>query len=334
VASFDFIDEVKKYVQAGHGGPGAVHFRREKFVPKGGPDGGDGGKGGDIILKGNKQLSTLLHLKYRKHIVAEDGKAGEGGCRTGADGANIILEVPLGTVAKDIDSGKILVDITEDGQQTILLHGGRGGQGNVHFKTPTQQAPRHAQPGEPGEECWIKLELKLLAEVGLVGFPNAGKSTLLASISAAKPKIANYPFTTLVPQLGVVAYREGHSFVLADMPGIIEGASMGKGLGTRFLKHIERNRVLVLMISADDTPNIGQAYTSLLKELKSYSEDLFRKPRMLVVSKLDLIGAEEKVTIKKLLPKQIDCVFISAVTGEGLQKFKDNIWKLLHPKLK
>ena len=334
MASFDFIDEVKKYVQAGHGGPGAVHFRREKFVPKGGPDGGDGGKGGDIILKGNKQLSTLLHLKYRKHIVAEDGKAGEGGCRTGADGANIILEVPLGTVAKDIDSGKILVDITEDGQQTILLHGGRGGQGNVHFKTPTQQAPRHAQPGEPGEECWIKLELKLLAEVGLVGFPNAGKSTLLASISAAKPKIANYPFTTLVPQLGVVAYREGHSFVLADMPGIIEGASMGKGLGTRFLKHIERNRVLVLMISADDTPNIGQAYTSLLKELKSYSEDLFRKPRMLVVSKLDLIGAEEKVTIKKLLPKQIDCVFISAVTGEGLQKFKDNIWKLLHPKLK
>ncbi|MHB9147905.1 MAG: GTPase ObgE [Candidatus Amoebophilus sp.] len=333
MASFDFIDEVKKYVQAGHGGPGSVHFRREKFVPKGGPDGGDGGKGGDIILKGNKQLSTLLHLKYRKHIVAEDGKPGEGGCRTGADGATIILEVPLGTVAKDIDSGNILVDITEDGQQTILLHGGRGGQGNVHFKTPTQQAPRYAQPGESGEEGWIKLELKLLAEVGLVGFPNAGKSTLLASISAAKPKIANYPFTTLVPQLGVVAYREGHSFVLADMPGIIEGASMGKGLGTRFLKHIERNRVLVLMISADDTANIVQTYTSLLKELKSYSEDLFKKPRILVISKLDLIGAEEKLTIKKLLPKQIDCVFISAVTGEGLKEFKDKVWKLLHPAL-
>lgn len=330
MASFDFIDEVKKYIRAGHGGPGVVHFRREKFVPKGGPDGGDGGKGGDIILKGNKQLSTLLHLKYRKHIMADDGKPGEGGCRTGADGTSIVLEVPLGTVAKDADTGKILLDVTEDGQETILLHGGRGGQGNVHFKTPTQQAPRHAQPGEPGEEGWMRLELKLLAEVGLVGFPNAGKSTLLASISAAKPKIDSYPFTTLVPQLGVVAYREGNSFVLADIPGIIEGASMGKGLGIRFLKHIERNRVLVLMISAD-TPNIDQAYVTLLKELKAYNQDLFSKPRILVISKLDLINTEEKLAIKKLLPKKIDCVFISSVTGQGLEEFKDKVWKLLHP---
>jgi GTP-binding protein len=330
VASFDFIDEVKKYIRAGHGGSGAVHFRREKFIPKGGPDGGDGGKGGDIILKGNKQLSTLLHLKYRKHIAADDGKPGEGGCRTGADGATIILEVPLGTVAKNIDTEEVLLDVTEEGQQVILLHGGRGGQGNVHFKTPTQQAPRHAQPGEPGEEGWIKLELKLLAEVGLVGFPNAGKSTLLASISAAKPKIDSYPFTTLAPQLGVVAYREGNSFVLADIPGIIEGASIGKGLGIRFLRHIERNRILVLIISVD-TPNISQAYATLLKELEAYNKELFSKPRILVISKIDLISEKEKLSIKKVLPKQIDCVFISAVTGQGLEEFKDKVWKLLHP---
>jgi GTP-binding protein len=332
VASVDFIDEVNKYICAGHGGPGVVHFRREKFVPKGGPDGGDGGKGGDIILKGNQHLSTLLHLKYRKHIAAGNGKSGEGGCRTGADGASIILEVPLGTVAKNVDTGKILLDVTEDGQQTILLHGGRGGQGNVHFKTPTQQAPRHAQPGEPGEEGWVRLELKLLAEVGLVGFPNAGKSTLLASISAAKPKIASYPFTTLVPQLGVVAYREGNSFVLADIPGIIEGASMGKGLGIRFLRHIERNRVLALMISAD-TPNIDQAYTTLLKELEAYNQELFHTPRVVVISKSDLITPEEKVAINRLLPKEVDRIFISAVTEQGLEEFKDKVWKLLHPEL-
>jgi GTP-binding protein len=330
VASADFIDEVKIYTRAGHGGAGSVHFRREKFVPKGGPDGGDGGKGGDIILVGNSQLSTLLHLKYQKHIVAEDGKSGEGGCRKGADGLQVILEVPLGTVAKEADTNRLIIDITQEGQQAILMRGGRGGLGNVHFKTATQQSPRYAQPGEPGDESWIKLELKLLAEVGLVGLPNAGKSTLLASISAAKPKIDNYPFTTLVPQLGVVPYRAGNSFVLADLPGIIEGAAMGKGLGIRFLKHIERNLILGFVIAAD-TPDIYPTYLMLQKELQGYSNEMLHKPAFLVISKSDLITEEEKLQIKKSLPSNLEPIFISAITEKGLDLLKDKIWQLLHP---
>jgi GTP-binding protein len=330
VASLDFIDEVKIYVRAGHGGAGSVHFRREKFVPKGGPDGGDGGRGGDIILLGKQQLSTLLHLKYKKHIVAGDGKPGEGGCRKGTDGASIVLEVPLGTVAKEVDSGRLIIDITQEGQEVILTSGGRGGLGNFHFKTSTQQSPRHAQPGEPGEEGWIKLELKLLADVGLVGLPNAGKSTLLAAISAAKPKIDSYPFTTLVPQLGVVAYREENSFVVADLPGIIEGAAMGKGLGIRFLKHIERNLVLGFVIAAD-SPDVYQTYLTLVKELQAYSEEILYKPSFLIISKADLINEDEKLKIKKILPEHLEPIFISAITEKGLTLLKDKIWKLLHP---
>lgn len=332
MASFDFIDEVKIYVRAGHGGAGSVHFRREKFIPKGGPDGGDGGKGGDITLVGNQQLSTLLHLKYRKHIRAGNGNSGEAGCRKGADGESIILEVPLGTVAKYADSGHLIADVLEEGQQVVLMQGGRGGLGNIHFKTSTHQAPRYAQPGEPGNEGWIKLELKLLAEVGLVGLPNAGKSTLLASISAAKPKIDSYPFTTLVPQLGVVPYREGNSFVLADLPGIIEGAATGKGLGIRFLKHIERNLVLGFVIAAD-TPDILQTYLTLIKELKAYSEEMLHKPSFIVISKVDLIDEAEKLKIKKVLPSSVEIIFISAITGKGLDILKDKIWTLLHPPL-
>jgi GTP-binding protein len=330
VASSNFIDEVKIYVRAGHGGAGYVHFRREKFIEKGGPDGGDGGKGGDILLKCNQQLSTLLHLKYKKHIVAEDGKNGEAGCRTGAGGEGIVLEVPPGTVAKKADTDQVIVDVIQEGQPIVLMHGGKGGLGNVHFKTPTQQTPRYAQPGIPGEEGWIKLELKLLAEVGLVGFPNAGKSTLLSTISAAKPKIASYPFTTLTPQLGVVPYREGSSFVMADIPGLIEGAANGRGLGIRFLKHIERNLCLLFMISAD-TEDIYQTYQILLQELKAYHPDMLQKRSLLVISKSDLIQEEEKRKIKKLFPPQLEPIFISALTGQGLDVLKDKIWGLLHP---
>eukprot|EP01132_Coremiostelium_polycephalum_P001053 gene1053-1335_t len=321
---------VKVYVRAGHGGAGSVHFRREKFVAKGGPDGGNGGKGGDIIFQGNPHLSTLLHLKYRKHIVAEDGQQGGASRSTGADGGDVVLEVPLGTVIKDAETGDILIDITEEGQKVIVLQGGKGGLGNDNFKSATHQTPRYAQPGLPGEERLIKLELKLLAEVGLVGFPNAGKSTLLSVLSAAKPKIANYPFTTLVPQLGVVPYHDHQSFVLADMPGILEGASEGKGLGIRFLKHIERNQVLMLVIAAD-TPQVDQAYKTLIKELTAYNPQLLDKPRILVLSKTDLINEEEKEAIQQQLPQGIPSIFISAVIEEGLEVLKDQVWKLLHP---
>lgn len=330
MASFDFVDEVKIYMRAGQGGPGAVHFRREKLVPKGGPDGGDGGSGGNIVLQGNKQLSTLLHLKHRKHIVANHGKPGEGGKRTGANGSNIVLEVPLGTVVKDAETGKKLLDLTHEGQQAILMQGGRGGQGNVHFKSATQQTPRYAQPGEPGAEGWVKLELKLLADVGLVGLPNAGKSTLLSAISAAKPQIADYPFTTLVPNLGVVPYRQGHSFVMADIPGIMEGAAAGKGLGTRFLRHIERNAILLLVIAAD-TPDIPRTYAMLVQELKTYNPELLDKQRLLVISKVDLLNQASIDMFLPLLPSHIAHVCISAITGQGLTELKDTIWKLLHP---
>lgn len=330
MASSNFIDHIKLYVRAGKGGAGSAHFRREKSEPKGGPDGGDGGRGGHIILQGNAQLSTLLHLRYRKHVLAEDGQAGEGNQRFGAAGADVILQVPLGTVAKEVETGKTLLEITQDGQQEMLMQGGRGGLGNVHFKSATQQTPRYAQPGEPGKEAWAALELKLLADVGLVGFPNAGKSTLLSVVSAAKPKIADYPFTTLVPQLGIVAYRENQSFVMADIPGIIEGAAMGKGLGTRFLRHIERNAVLLFVIAAD-TPDVSQTYQTLVKELKEHNPELLDKPRLLVISKIDLLDSTAQEELAATLPSGIDHVFISALGSQGLDVLKDKVWPLLHP---
>jgi GTP-binding protein len=328
----DFIDEVRLYLRAGHGGAGCLHFRREKFVPKGGPDGGDGGRGGDIIMKGNKKLSTLLSFKYSKHIVAENGKPGQSGCCTGADGLHKVLEVPLGTTVKGIPQDNLLLDVVQEGQQVILMQGGRGGLGNVHFKSPTHQTPRYAQAGEPGQEGWVKLELKLLAQVGLVGMPNAGKSTLLASLSAAKPSIADYPFTTLSPQLGVVPYRDRQSFVLADMPGLIEGAATGKGLGLRFLRHIERTLCLAFVIGAD-TPDVYQAYCMLVKELEAYDKVLLHKPRLLIISKADLIDAEQQAAIQQSLPASLVPIFVAATIGQGLDMLKDRMWHLLHQPL-
>jgi GTPase len=330
VPTSNFIDHVKLHARAGKGGAGAVHFRREKLVPKGGPDGGDGGRGGHIVLQGNAQLSTLLHLRYRKHVAAADGQLGAGGRRSGATGDDIILQVPLGTVAKDAETGQVLLEMIQEGNQEILMQGGRGGLGNVHFKSATQQTPRYAQPGEPGAEGWVVLELKLLADVGLVGLPNAGKSTLLSVVSAAKPKIADYPFTTLVPQLGIVAYREKQSFVMADIPGIIEGAATGRGLGTRFLRHIERNAVLLFVI-ASDTFSVSQAYATLIRELRVHNPELLDKPRLLAVSKTDLLDENTKKTLVADLPSSIDYVLISSVTGQGIDKLKDKIWHLLHP---
>lgn len=324
----NFIDYVKFHSRSGNGGAGCLHFHREKFVPKGGPDGGDGGRGGHIILKGNTQLWTLLHLKFRKHIRAQDGHAGEGQGRTGADGEDEIIEVPTGTVARDAETGEILCEINHDGEELILQPGGRGGKGNAHFATPTNQAPQHAQPGEPGQEAWIILELKLLADVGLVGFPNAGKSTLLSVVSAAKPKIADYAFTTLTPNLGVVGYRDNQSFVMADIPGIIEGASEGKGLGLRFLKHIERNSLLLFMVPAD-SPDIAKEYEVLLGELRKFNPELLDKKRLLAVSKSDMLDDELKGAIKKELPKGIPHVFISSITQQGITELKDLIWKNL-----
>lgn len=329
MAGSNFIDYVKFCSRSGAGGAGSVHFRREKFVPKGGPDGGDGGRGGHIILRGNKQLWTLLHLKYRKHVIASNGVAGSGGKKTGADGKDEILEVPLGTVARVAETGEIRGEITEDGQEIILTPGGRGGLGNDHFKTPTNQAPRHAQPGEPGIEEWIILELKLLADVGLVGFPNAGKSTLLSVVSAAKPEIANYPFTTLVPNLGVVSYRDERSFVMADLPGLIEGAAEGKGLGLRFLRHVERNSILLFVIPADSA-DIRKDYKILLGELSKYNKEMLDKKRLLAISKSDLLDEELKSEMQEELPEGVRSLFISSVTGEGIQGLKDSIWKELN----
>ena len=328
MADSNFIDYVKFCSRSGAGGAGSLHFRREKHVPKGGPDGGDGGRGGHIILKGNAQLWTLLHLKYKKHVIAESGKSGEGGRRTGADGKDIILEVPLGTVAKDAETGEKRFEITEDGQEVILTKGGRGGLGNDHFKSATNQAPHFAQPGEPGIEEWIILELKLLADVGLVGFPNAGKSTLLSSISAAKPEIGDYPFTTLVPNLGVVAYRDDKSFVMGDIPGIIEGAADGKGLGIRFLRHIERNSILLFLIPAD-ADNIKKQYKILLGELEKYNPELLDKQRLLAISKSDMLDDELMTEMKNELPEGIPSVFISAVAQTNLDKLKDMIWQAI-----
>ena len=330
VVSTNFIDYAKLHARAGKGGAGAVHFRRAKSVPKGGPDGGDGGRGGHIILQGNAQLATLLHLRYQKHVKAGPGQPGEGGIRTGATGNDVILQVPLGTVAKEAATDQVLLEINQIEIQKILMKGGKGGLGNNHFKSATQQTPRYAQPGEPGAEGWVILELKLLADVGLVGLPNAGKSTLLSVVSAAKPRIDTYPFTTLVPQLGIVTYREAQSFVMADIPGIIEGAAAGKGLGTRFLKHMERNTVLLFVIAAD-TPDVSHTYATLVKELQAYNPELLDKPRLLVISKIDLLDEKARRALVAALPANVDHVLITALTGQGLNVLKDKLWQLLHP---
>lgn len=329
MADSNFIDYVKFCSRSGAGGAGALHFRREKHVPKGGPDGGDGGRGGHIILRGSTQVWTLLHLKYKKHVIAEPGKGGDGGRRTGADGKDMILEVPLGTVAKDAETGEKRFEITADGQEIILTKGGRGGLGNDHFKTSTNQAPHYAQPGEDGIEEWIILELKLLADVGLVGFPNAGKSTLLSSISAARPEIGDYPFTTLVPNLGVVSYRDDKSFVMADIPGIIEGAAEGKGLGIRFLRHIERNSILLFLIPAD-AKDIGDQYRILLGELRKYNPELLDKKRLLAISKVDMLDEELMKEMEREIPKDLPYVFISSISQFNLEKLKDLIWQAIH----
>ncbi|PKQ70047.1 GTPase ObgE [Raineya orbicola] len=328
MSSPNFIDYVKINCRSGKGGAGSVHFRREKYVPNGGPDGGDGGRGGHIILRGNQQLWTLLHLKYQKHIKAENGVNGQGNNKKGADGKDVVIEVPLGTIAKDAETGEVLLEITQEGEEKILLKGGRGGLGNWHFKTSTKQAPHYAQPGEAGEEKWIILELKVLADVGLVGFPNAGKSTLLSVISAAKPKIAPYPFTTLTPNLGVVKYKDFQSFIVADIPGIIEGASEGKGLGLRFLRHIERNSLLLFMVSSE-SESISKEYKILLKELQKYNPELLEKPRVLAVTKTDLLDEHSLQKLRKTLPKNVPSIFISALTNHNIEALKDLLWEQL-----
>jgi GTP-binding protein len=327
MAESNFVDYVKICCRSGKGGAGAMHFLRDKHTAKGGPDGGDGGHGGNIILRGNANLWTLLHLKYRKHVIADPGNNGDAGLRKGKDGKNEIIEVPLGTVAKDAETGQFLFEVTAHGEEHVLTAGGRGGLGNYHFKTSVNQAPTHAQPGVPGKEEWRILELKILADVGLVGFPNAGKSTLLSVITAAKPAIAAYPFTTLVPNLGIVPYREYQSFVMADIPGIIEGAHEGKGLGTRFLRHIERNATLLFMVPADSA-NIKVDYNILLKELKLYNKELSQKSRLLAITKCDLLSPEELKAIKKTLPR-VPHVFISSAAQQGLDELKDKLWQMI-----
>lgn len=328
MAESNFVDYVKIFCRSGNGGPGSAHLRQEKFVPKGGPDGGDGGRGGHIILTGNAQLWTLLHLKYRKHIHAGNGESGGKQRSFGADGEDIILEVPLGTIARDAETGEFLLEITSDGESKILMQGGRGGLGNDHFKSATNQTPRYAQPGEAGVEGWCILELKILADVGLVGFPSSGKSTLLSVVSAAKPKIADYPFTTLTPNLGIVGHREKQSFVMADIPGIIEGAHQGKGLGLRFLRHIERNSMLLFMVPADSKDHLKE-YKILLNELEIYNPELLDKQRFLAISKADLLDNELMKMISKEL-KGIPHLFFSSVTGFNLQKLKYKIWEILN----
>jgi GTP-binding protein len=325
----NFVDYVKIFGRSGKGGPGSTHLRREKSAPKGGPDGGDGGRGGDVILRGDSQLWTLLHLKFRKHIFAGHGGSGSSNQKTGADGEDVIIDVPLGTVARDAETNEILFEITLHGEQKILVKGGRGGLGNTHLKSATFQTPRFAQPGEPSIEGWFILELKVLADVGLVGFPNAGKSTLLSVVSAAKPKIDNYPFTTLTPNLGIVSYRDDKSFVMADIPGIIEGAAEGKGLGHRFLRHIERNAVLLFMIPADCN-DIKNEYNILVEELRKYNPELLDKPRVLAISKSDLLDDELRDAIRPLLPDRIPAVFISSVTGTGITTLKDLVWNAIN----
>lgn len=327
--SSNFVDYVKIFCRSGHGGAGSAHFRREKFVAFGGPDGGDGGRGASIILRGNSQYWTLIHLKYKRHIFAEDGQAGSGARSSGRDGRDIVIDVPLGTVARDAETGETVCEVTEDGQKAVLLAGGRGGLGNWHFKTATNQAPRYAQPGEDGREGTFILELKLLADVGLVGFPNAGKSTLLSVVSAARPKIADYAFTTLEPNLGIVECRDGHSFVMADIPGIIEGAHEGRGLGTRFLRHIERNSMLLFMIPAD-SDDIVRDYEILLGELTMYNPELLDKGRLLAVTKCDMLDEELMEHVRRNLPEGIDAMLVSSVSGMGIAELKDELWNRLN----
>ncbi|MFD2248260.1 GTPase ObgE [Pontibacter ruber] len=329
MASSNFIDYVKICSRSGHGGAGSAHLHRDKMTAKGGPDGGDGGRGGHVILRGNSQLWTLLHLQYRKHVIAENGHNGGPSHSTGAQGKDEVLEVPLGTIARNSETGEFMCEITEDGQEIILTPGGRGGLGNAHFKSATNQTPRHAQPGEEGIEEWVILELKLLADVGLVGFPNAGKSTLLSVVSAAKPKIANYAFTTLEPNLGVVAYRDYKSFVMADIPGIIEGASEGKGLGIRFLRHIERNSMLLFMVSCESADIAGE-YNILLNELEKYNPELLDKKRILAITKSDMLDEELEEEMRKTLPEGLPAVFISSITGKNITQLKDLIWEALN----
>lgn len=325
----NFIDYIRIFCRSGHGGAGSKHFMRTKFNAQAGPDGGDGGRGGHIILRGNKNLWTLLHLRYYKNVLAENGEGGSGNNSSGRSGKDIVIDVPLGTIAKDEESGKKEAEILEDGQEIIWIKGGRGGLGNSHFATATNQAPEHAQPGEPGQEAWKILELKVLADVGLVGFPNAGKSTLLSVITAAKPKIADYAFTTLTPQLGMVEYRDGKSFCIADLPGIIEGAAEGKGLGHRFLRHIERNPILLFLIPADSNDH-KKEFSILLKELEEYNPELLHKRFLIAISKSDMLDDELRAAISKELPENIPHLFISSVTQKGLTELKDLLWKMLN----
>lgn len=329
MAGSNFVDYVKIFCRSGKGGAGSMHFHREKYIPKGGPDGGDGGRGGHIILRGNKDYWTLIHLKYARHIYGGDGGSGSGSRSFGKDGEDKTIDVPCGTVAYNGDTGEFLCEITDDGQEVILLTGGRGGLGNWHFRTSTNQTPRYAQPGEPRVECSVILELKVLADVGLVGFPNAGKSTLLSVISAAKPEIANYPFTTLVPNLGIVSYRDNKSFCVADIPGIIEGASEGRGLGLRFLRHIERNSILLFLVPAD-SDDIAKEYHILLSELEKFNPELVDKQRILAISKCDMLDNELIEQMKSLLPAGIPSVFFSSVSGLGLTELKDMLWEELN----
>ncbi len=329
MADTNFVDYVKIFCRSGKGGPGSTHLRHEKSNPRGGPDGGDGGRGGDVILRGNPQLWTLLHLKFTKHLFAGHGGSGSSNQKTGADGEDIYIDVPLGTVVREAETENFILEITSEGEEKILVKGGRGGMGNTHFKSSTFQTPRFAQPGEPSVEGWFILELKVLADVGLVGFPNAGKSTLLSVVSAAKPKIDNYPFTTLTPNLGIVSYHEDKSFVMADIPGIIEGAAEGKGLGHRFLRHIERNSVLLFMIPAD-TGDIRKEYGILVEELRKYNPELLDKHRVIAISKSDLLDQELTDAMRPLLPDDVPVVFISSVTGTGLKVLKDMLWRAIN----
>ena len=329
VKNSNFVDYVKIFCRSGKGGAGSAHFLRDRNTAKGGPDGGDGGRGGHIIIQGNDQMWTLLHLKYQKHLFAEHGGSGSGNKKIGKDGQSKTIQVPLGTVAKNAETGEILFEITEHQEKQILLEGGKGGRGNVHFKSPTNQTPRYAQPGMDSLEGWFILELKILADVGLVGFPNAGKSTLLSVVSAAKPEIANYAFTTLVPNLGIVSYRDERSFIMADIPGIIEGAAEGKGLGLRFLRHIERNSTLLFLVPAD-SDDILKEYHILLGELKKYNPQLLDKKRILAISKSDMLDQELKDEIAEDLPQDMICLYISSVTQQGLMELKDAIWQKLN----
>ena len=329
MADSNFVDYVKICCRSGKGGAGSMHLHRDKLTAKGGPDGGDGGRGGHIIIRGSTDVWTLLHLKYRKHVIAEDGQGGSAALRSGAEGEDEVLLVPLGTVARDAETGEVHFEITEHGEERIIVSGGRGGLGNHHFKTATRQTPKFAQPGEPGKEEWKILELKVLADVGLVGFPNAGKSTLLSAVSAAKPEIADYPFTTLVPNLGMIRYSGDRSFVMADIPGIIEGASEGKGLGHRFLRHIERNSSLLFMIGCD-SPDINKEYDILLNELQKYNPELLHKKRLLAITKCDMMDEQMMNEMVPTLPKGIPHIFISAVSGFNIDRLKDMVWEQIN----